>query len=426
MVSYIVLFLFWGKTSGKTDLILFLGIYTFLFGIAFFPLFEIKGEWFSKTERTLKLSEIWFWGLTFRLTCILIFPVWEDDWARFLWDGFVTLETGTPYGKPPSLFFSEPNLPPWSVEILSRINHPDVPTIYGPVLEILFSASAFCFPGSLVGLKIFYLLIETSFWFFLQKHIPKKEFRILYWCPLLVIETFAQAHPDFLGLLLFAGASISHSQRKNFLSGILLGLACGVKTFGWILFPFLLIGKNRIRFLCGFFFALTLPYLFFRLRGGVGGDGLLAFLQGWEFNASFYSVFKILFAGLNVNPSLWAGILCLGLWGIFGILNILSHKNGNLKAISYCFLWFFLFSPVVNSWYLLWALFHWVRYPILPGILFLWVVPLSYITGRTLAFEGLDLQLYENPVSVRILEYSLVFLGIFVQNIWQKDQNNSQ
>lgn len=427
-IFYIVLFLYWGKTSGKTNLILFLGIYFLLFASSFYPLWTGGGkkEGTSRFERRLKTSGIWFWGFLFRITCIFIFPVWEDDWARFLWDGFVTLETGTPYGKPPSLFFSESNLPSWSAEILSRINHPDVPTIYGPVLEVLFSASSFCFPGSLVGLKIFYLGIETGFWYFLQKHIPKKEFRILYWCPLLVIETFAQAHPDFLGLLLIAGASVFHSEKKNLRSGTLLGLACGVKTFGWILLPFFLVGKNRIRFLFGFLFAFATPYLFFWFRGGVGGDGLLAFLKGWEFNASLYSVFKILFAALNLEPSLWAGVLSLGLWGIFGIWNILSYKNGNSKAISSCFLWFFIFSPVVNSWYLLWALFHWVKYPILPGVIFVWVVPLSYIAGRTLSAEGLGLQLYENPISVRFLEYSLVFLGIFVQNIWRKDQNFNQ
>lgn len=427
-ILYIVLFLYWGKTSGKTGLILFLGVYVLLFAISFYLLWKgaRREEEASRLERRSKNPEIWFWGLLFRITCIFVFPVWEDDWARFLWDGFVTLETGTPYGKPPSLFFLESNLPAWSAEILSRINHPDVPTIYGPVLEVLFAVSAFCFPGSLFGLKIFYLGVETGFWFFLQKHIPKKEFRILYWCPLLVIETFAQAHPDFLGLLLMAGVSVLHSQKKNLGSGILLGLACGVKTFGWILFPFFLTDKTRIRFLFGFVSAFALPYLFFWSRGGVGGDGLLAFLQGWEFNASFYSLFKIPFAVFFSEPSLWAGVLCLGLWGIFGILNILSHKNGNTKAISNCFLWFFLFSPVVNSWYLLWALFHWVRYPILPGIIFLGAVPLSYISGRTLFAEGPQLQLYENPISVRILEYSLVFLGIVVQVIWQKAQNNKQ
>ncbi|TGL75342.1 hypothetical protein [Leptospira yasudae] len=417
LVLYGVLFYVSAQTPSKIGLILFLGTYWILMGIAFFPFFS------KKNEREASVANSWIWGILFRITCIFAVPLWEDDWARFLWDGYQTLQTGTPYGKTPASFFTAEGLPPWTTEILSRINHPDVPTIYGPVLEFVFLAGAFCFPGSLWGLKLIYLAIELPFWVWLSKNIKKNEFTILFWCPLLVIETYVQAHPDFLGLLFVAGSAIRLSQKRSLSSGIFLGLACGVKTFGWILVPFFFLKSNRPRFIAGLIPAFLIPYLFFRVQGGVGGDGLRIFLENWEFNSSLYSLIKWGFGFSDWHPGIAAGVVCLVSWGILGIFHVFSFVKGDASAVSKTFLWFFLFSPVVNVWYLLWPLFFWVRQPILPGIVFCFAVCLATISGRTLAAEELGLQLYENPLVVRSIEYSLVFLAFFVQNTLQKEQN---
>ncbi|MCG6193817.1 hypothetical protein LFX25_11230 [Leptospira sp. FAT2] len=57
------------------------------------------------------------------------------------------------------------------------------------------------------------LAIELPFWVWLSENIRKKEFTILLWCPLLVIETYVQAHPDFLGMFFLAGSEIRLSLR---------------------------------------------------------------------------------------------------------------------------------------------------------------------------------------------------------------------
>ncbi|AOP34493.1 hypothetical protein A0128_11925 [Leptospira tipperaryensis] len=413
---YLILFLFWKSTPGVAGLILYLTAYLILFGIALLPLRKVNEEVEEKNE----WSRIWFWGILFRLTALFTFPVWEDDWARFLWDGYQTLETGTPYGKPPSSFFSAPNLPVWSVEILSRINHPEVPTIYGPILQILFCISAFLFPGSLLGLKCFYFLIEIFGWKILQKNFTQNEFRILFWFPLLIIETYIQAHPDFLGLVLLCGVYFYNERKKFWIAGVLLGIACGVKTFAWILLPFCLIRTKRISFLIGFVSAFLLPYLYFWTQGGVGGDGLSIFLESWEFNSSLYAFLKWIVGSLIRVPVWSVGIFCLGIWGAIGLYCLRRFCRGDDRALGECFLWFFLLSPVVNPWYLLWPLFLWIRIPILPGLVFSGVVVLSYVSGKTLS-SAAQLQLYENPVWILLLEYSLVGISFLFQNFLQKE-----
>ncbi|RHX84546.1 hypothetical protein [Leptospira stimsonii] len=406
---YISLFLFWKRLPGTQGLVLYLSAYLILFGIVLLPFSQ-------KADDSDNLAGTWFWGILFRLTAILTFPVWEDDWARFLWDGYQTLETGTPYGKPPETFFSQENLPAWSTEILSRINHPEVPTIYGPCLQILFWISAFLFPGSLLGLKCIYFLIEIFGWSWMQKHLTKKDFRIVFWFPLLIIETYIQAHPDFLGLILLSGVYILNKEKKRFwIAGILLGIACSVKVFAWILLPFCLLRTKRVPFLLGFVTAFLSPYLFFRIQGGVGGDGLSIFLESWEFNSSLYAFLKWILGRIffdTIAP--WTvGLICLGLCGLGGLYFLIHSDSDEEKIVGNSFLWFFLFSPVVNPWYLLWSLFFWIRSRDLSGIVFSGVVVLSYVSGKNLSFSS-GLQLYENPLWILILEYTLVGLAFFI------------
>lgn len=414
---YVVLFLFWKSIPGLGGLILYISVYLILFGIVLLPMLNPR----KKTEDGKEWNRIWFWGILFRLTAIFTFPVWEDDWARFLWDGYQTLETGSPYGKSPASFFSDRGLPIWTVEILSRINHPEVPTIYGPTLQILFCISAYLVPGSLVCLKCLYFLIEILGWWLLRKNFTQKEFRILFWFPLLIVETYIQAHPDFFGLVLLCGAYIYKERKQNWIAGVCLGVACGVKIFAWILLPFCLIRTKRVSFLIAFFFTLLAPYIFFGMRGGVGEDGLAIFLESWEFNSSLYTFLKWIFGRIIfVSVPVWSiGVFCLGLWGTLGLFFLKEFNDGDESALGKSFLWFFLLSPVVNPWYLLWALFFWIRSENFPGIVFCGVVILSYISGKTLS-SSTQLQLYENPLWVLLLEYSLVFLSLILPKFLSK------
>ena len=61
------------------------------------------------------------------------FPILEDDIYRYLWDGRMTIENGSPYNISPAEFFSATDLGERFDAILSSINYPNIATIYGPV-----------------------------------------------------------------------------------------------------------------------------------------------------------------------------------------------------------------------------------------------------------------------------------------------------
>ena len=65
-------------------------------------------------------------------------PLFEDDYFRYLWDAYTFNTLGTPYGLTPESFFDKPSVPDNFQEILSYINHPSLPTIYGPTLQYSF------------------------------------------------------------------------------------------------------------------------------------------------------------------------------------------------------------------------------------------------------------------------------------------------
>lgn len=410
----------WGKKGGTGT---YLSIYWILVGIVFFPLFAASNGKKEIEDRRVVADRItWTFGFLFRGIGILTFPVWEDDWARFLWDGYMTLETGSPYGKPPLFFFGESGLPVWAPEILSRINHPDVPTIYGPVLEFLFGVSAFLFPGSVYGLKLSYLGIELAAAKLIQKKISALEFRVLLWSPLVVIETYYQAHPDCIGAMFVFAAYLFLKREGSGIAGILLGLACGIKVFAWILLPFCLKEKGRLRFLLGFLPALSLPYGFFWFEGIAGGDGLRVFLIHWEFNSSVYALVRVFLKTFGADGAHTVGSVCFGMWAIVSCFFLRGYRRGDESGIAHVWLGFFLISPVVNPWYLLWAFPFWIRFRYLPGLIFVGTVSLSYLMGRTLGGTGTSLQLYETPMWVRIIEYGFVLLG-FIPNIFDRESN---
>ena len=82
---------------------------------------------------------ILIWTVVFRIAGIVAIPMLsEDDYFRFLWDGYRFAETGNPYGEIPADFFDDPNISEPMSEIIYDINYPHLPTIYGPVMEVIF------------------------------------------------------------------------------------------------------------------------------------------------------------------------------------------------------------------------------------------------------------------------------------------------
>lgn len=377
-LAYLCIFLFWesknrGRSlSGSSFILGFCGlsvVYGFLF--------------FSKTfETSGKLSFVL--GLLLRIVLIFSSPILEDDWARYLWDGWISSERGSPYGITPESYFGE--LDPNRTEILSRINHPDWPTIYGPVLEIYFYFIHLLFPWKLWALKLFLLVPDIFLFFLVRTKYGVPSSALYFWNPILIKEVFLNSHPDIIGIfLLFYSFHLAEKYRFRF-SFFIWGLSIVVKGFGILLFPFLLkwhwdknrnwkkAGVDAAFSILGIFLTYS-PFLFFSWETDF--TVLSRFVGSFTFFPLGYNIFHTLF-----------GEYSRVFWVFPATVSILIFLNkGNSSSfckeekIGIIFFLFFYFSPVVNAWYLLWMFPFLLRMPgtFWPSWVFLFLGQASYL-----------------------------------------------
>ena len=99
-----------------------------------------------------------FFAIVFRVLGVLAFPVLEDDIFRYLWDGRMSIELGSPYGLIPSDYFDHAGISARFEEILGLINYPNIATVYGPTNQWVFALSYLVAPGESWPLQSIYAL----------------------------------------------------------------------------------------------------------------------------------------------------------------------------------------------------------------------------------------------------------------------------
>ena len=383
-------------------------------------------------KEVISTKKIWFWAISFRVIGLFGQPVLEDDWYRYLWDGAVFAEMGNPYDKAPSLFFGGLAVSAGMERILDGINHPDVPTIYGPVCELLFLTSYWIVPGQLWPLKVMLLAADLAGVAVVAQLITKKtreglahadlfstEERprgwravlsatvrrrdcalLLYaWCPLLIKEVAFTAHPDIVAIVLLL-AALAVQRPRNV--AILCALAVGTKVIAILIAALLVLRLPKKHWLT-FAAALAGLYVPFWLQGSLADlAGLKTFASEWEFNSTLYGVIGI-WAGAQA-----AKVICGALFLILYSLYAWEWKDGIPRG-DWIFAAFFLLSPVVNAWYLLWMLPFVALFPTSAGIAALVVVSVAYAHGLNL--PGSELGPYDHPSWVRAVEVVTIFVA---------------
>jgi len=355
------------------------------------------------------------YGLLFRTIGFLGEPIFEDDFYRFLWDGRMFAVAGSPYGSAPSELFGDPGLNERFESILNQVNHPQIPTLYGPVFEFAFLASYWIAPGELWALKLILIGAELGAFAALRRWLTPWAAVFWFWCPLLIQETAFSAHPDALGLVAMAGAVASARVGRTTMAGVLMGLAVGARPFAALLLPFLLPSGWR-RILAGFIGALTLlhaPFL-----GGNAGPwaGLGTFATTWEFNSAAFAVLQVAF---GAGPAKVIGAIIFGA----GYLVMLRRwwRTGTEHETppgDLCFGLLFLVSPVINPWYLQWLVPFVAVQPRTWTIAFLMMVTLSYATFQNLNPVS-DLG-FNHPYWVRPVEFGVIALASLTPWLWRR------
>ena len=294
-------------------------------------------------------------------------PFLEDDFYRYLWDGYRTAVTGDPYSLPPAWFFSVNDLPLAFEEILSKINYPDIATVYGPICQWLFALGYLIAPGEIWPLQFFAALADIGI-LLLLRSIWRHNALLLYaWSPLLVKEFSFTAHPDIFAVLLVMLALRFRHFGSGVFTGIFLALAVGTKIFALLLVPFLLLRwgdpKRSGIAVAAFLLALLSITFWFGSFSIWMPEGLRVMADSWLFNAPLYILLIPIASFQSIK------LLLLALFFIFaaGLLyqwhTSTSPEAGRITGLEahplqgdLLYGMFLLCIPVLNPWYLIWVL----------------------------------------------------------------------
>jgi hypothetical protein len=346
------------------------------------------------------------WALLFRVIGLTATPVYEDDYNRFLWDGWVLVTTGNPYQKPPVDFFRDESIPEYLQPILRNVNYPGVPTIYGPVLQYVFGCSTLLSPGSLFTLKCLFLIADLALLVLLSRAASRTSLLLFSWCPLLIFEVSFNAHPDLVGAVLLFGGYLCHLRGRAWWAGALGALAFGAKILAVLAIP-LFIWRGGWRAAVAFAGTLLAVYSPFLLQGtSADWDGLRTFATYWEFNSALYAIVHAFF------EMRWAKGICYGLFVCAYAIVFFSwiKRSAPEAPLDTMYGLFFLVSPVINAWYLLWLLPFAAMRPRPWSLAAMAAVGLSYATRSNLL--GGETSDFSHPIWLRPLEFGIIAVAL--------------
>jgi hypothetical protein len=308
-------------------------------------------------------------GLVLRLIAVQAWPLLEDDHHRYLWDGLRTATALDPYRLPPSAFFGEPGLAPLWQDTLSGINNPDIPTIYGPVLQWLFALAHQIAPGRVGALQGLLLVADMAVLGVLAwQGVGSRALLVYALHPLVLKEAMASAHPDGLVALWLLLALVAWQRERALWLGVLLGLAVCTKVAALVVLPLLMLAPDAgMRRTCarwmwpgcillGLVATIAALYAPFVWAGGSDATALAVFGSAWRFNPLLYRGIELLLPALLVRP-VAALVIVLGM-AILAWRWQRQRALGGMRAtppLDIAFWLLLLLSPVVNPWYLLWG-----------------------------------------------------------------------
>jgi len=354
-------------------------------------------------DQSLNLSTLLGFAILFRVIGFFTFPIFEDDFYRYLWDARMTFERGSPYGISPASYFGTDLSERFDV-ILGSINYPEVSTVYGPVCQWVFALAYLIAPGEIWPLQLIFGLADLAIVLLLLKLAKPATILLYAWSPLIIKEFVITAHPDVLGALCLLTALLQYQRRRYLWVGVLLALAAGVKVFAVLLLPFLL--GFQWRGWCSFITTALLISLPFGPLQAWAPEGLRAMGSDWLFNAPVYALLSN-WISITMIKWLLLGALTCGC-GVY-LLHTLYRWPVKLVRVDLLFAALFVCLPALNPWYLVWLL----PFAVIAPSPWAWAASLSLLLSYASGINLIQTELepYQHPSWVLVTEFGIIALA---------------
>ena len=368
-------------------------------------------------DKPIPVSRLFFWAAAFRICGLYGGPLFEDDFFRYLWDGYRFATAGTPYGVSPEAFFVDPAVPAAFQAVLSQVNNPDLQTIYAPVTQFVFLLGYWLQPARIESVQLLLILVDLATIALLLRLTSPRNVMLYAWCPLIVKEIAFTAHPDGIGVFLLLAAIVLAKEKRWHGTAVVLGLAAAAKVFALVLVPLLLVRARAVHWLT-FAFTIAALYAPFVIMGGTDFQSLAVFAQEWEFNSAFFGLLATVMDRFDARVLL--GLVYVAFWIAYARRYILRQQF-QVPRGDWLFGVLLVVSPVINPWYLIWLLPFAAVYPSAWAWTASLAVLLSYITGINLLTDA-GMQAYEQPLWARFLEFGLIGSALLLD--WRRRRFN--
>ncbi|MBI2384653.1 MAG: DUF2029 domain-containing protein [Elusimicrobia bacterium] len=311
-----------------------------------------------------------------RLALVLVPPTPSTDAYRYSWEGRVANAGRNPYLLPPS----SPDLAFLRQGQDERINNQGLTAIYPPLALAAFRIVA-AVTADARAQKGFFSLCDLLACVLLMRLLRRRGLSVAWaavyaWHPLVLVEFSAAGHLDSLMILgLLAGLDLWESGRRG-IGAAVWAAAALVKVVPIVLLPWLFLRRPRyaVVFLSVACFGLipVVSGLAAALHA-VPESGIAAFASDWLANPSLYAALSTLVE----SPSLRRLLLVL----IVITFSLPWARRCGEDAVRYLcgmILAVLLASPVVQPWYVLWALPFALLTPSPAALAWAWIVGFMY------------------------------------------------
>lgn len=326
-IAFAVLTLAIGCWIQRVDFYGFIGAYAAFFGLyTWLVFFQLKDAGAENLRH-------WLWlGVALRVLLLFSIPSLSDDYARFLWDGHLSVAGIHPFAHPPDYFIEHQIFPNGiTPELYAKLNSQHYYTVYPPVCQLVFASAVWLFPNSELGgvfvIKLFLLACELGTLWMLSRSENKKAALFYALNPLIILELVGNCHFEAAVICFLLAGLLALQQKKLLIAAFWWSLATASKMIP----------------------LLFLPILW----------RWLGWRKGWTFHIAFGLISLVLFAPILIlapnmlqsldlyfqkfqfNASIYYLIRELGLWQTgWDIGHLSGPVLGGLTAIAVFFLAF--------------------------------------------------------------------------------------